>query len=74
VSGLTKGNGIVGVSQRWGKSISQAGFVDVPVCQICSISCLEQIGSAIARQQVQLQKQHQGLQEKLKTLISCRHL
>jgi len=32
------------------------------------------IGSAIARQQVQLQKQHQGLQEKLKTLISCRHL
>jgi len=26
------------------------------------------IGSAIARQQVQLQKQHQGLQEKLKTL------
>jgi len=28
------------------------------------------IGSAIARQQVQLQKQHQGLQEKLKTLSS----
>jgi len=73
VSGLTKGNGIVGVSQRWGKSISQAGFIGMSQSAryVPSPVCLEQIHrQCIARQQVQLQKQHQGLQEKLKTLSS----
>jgi len=75
VSGLTKGNGIVGVSQRWGKSISQAGFSGLGCPSLPDMFHLlyalsKSIGSAIARQQVQLQKQHQGLQEKLKTLSS----
>jgi len=74
VSGLTKGNGIVGVSQRWGKSISQAGFKlgcpSLPDMFHLLYALSKSIGSAIARQQVQLQKQHQGLQEKLKTLSS----
>jgi len=47
VSGLTKGNGIVGVSQRWGKSISQAGFKWIGMSQsaryVPSPVCLEQI-------------------------------
>jgi len=74
VSGLTKGNGIVGVSQRWGKSIKLAlsglGCPSLPDMFHLLYALSKSIGSAIARQQVQLQKQHQGLQEKLKTLSS----
>jgi len=58
VSGLTKG--VVGVSQRWGKSISQAGFSGLGCPSLPDMFHLlyalsKSIGSAIARQQVQLQ-------------------
>jgi len=47
-SGLTKGNGIVGVSQRWGKrSINQSCGLGCPICRyVPSPVCLEQIRGA----------------------------
>jgi len=73
VSGLTKGNGIVGV-RRWGKSISQAGFKWIGMSQsaryVPSV-CLEQIHrQCIARQQVQLQTAPRLTRETQNALIS----
>jgi len=75
---FNQGNGIVGVSyQRWAKALfklagigmsQSARYVPSPVC-------LRVIGSAIARQQVQLQKTAPRLtRETQNALISCRHL
>jgi len=60
VSGLTKGNGLLGGCQRWGKSISQAGLSGLGCPSLPDMFHLlyalsKSIGSAIARQQVQLQ-------------------
>jgi len=72
VSGLTKGNGIVGVSQRWGKSISQAGFkLGCP-----SLPDMFHLLYALSKSRqcncpsTGATAKTQGLQEKLKTLSS----
>jgi len=72
VSGLTK-HGIVGVSQRWGKSISQAGFKWIGMSQsaryVPSPVCLEQIHRQCNCPSTGATAKT-GLQEKLKTLSS----
>jgi len=65
--------GLSGLVSDGAKALVKLAFVDwdVPVCQICSISCLEQIHRQCNCPSTgATAKQHQGLQEKLKTLSS----